>query len=176
MRPAARLTQSLDVTSVLDAVANAVGRLTPANNVQIFLYDGERLNFGLAMSDHGRMSAPFSPPRENGLTYAAARSGETIFVEDTLHHATYNAGARFVPPQLVIAALALKVEATVVGVMNVTYGQPHRFDEAEQRVLNLLATQAATAIQNARLHQQVRDHARQLEERVHERTGRAAGR
>ena len=165
-----QLTQSLDVTSVLEAVATAVSRLTPANNVQIFLYDGERLSFGVAMSEHERMNIPFSQPRQEGLTYAAARSGETIFVEDTLHHPKFNAGATFVPPQLAIAALALKFEATVVGVMNVCYGQPHHFHEAEQRVLKLLATQAATAIQNARLHQQVRDHARQLEERVHERT------
>ena len=165
-----QLTQSLEVTAVLDAILSAVLQLTSAGNVQIFLYDGERLSFGSAMNEHGQTTAPFSEPRPQGLTYTVARSGETIFVADTLHHPRFNAGAAFDPPQLAIAAFALKFEATVVGVMNVTYGQLHVFAEAEQRVLNLLATQAATAIQNARLHRQVRDHAQHLEQRVAERT------
>ena len=164
-----QLTQSLDVTSVLDAISTAALRLTPAEYVQIFLYDGERLTFGSAMSKQGQI-APLVQPRRGGLTYTAARSGETIFVEDTLHHPKYNLIAHIDPPQFAVAALTLVFEATVVGVMNVTYGEPHHFDDEERRVLKLLATQAATAIQNARLHQQVHDHAQQLEQRVADRT------
>jgi signal transduction histidine kinase len=122
------------------------------------------------MSQQGQKIAPFAQPRPNGLLYTTARSGESIFVEDALHHPRFNAGASFDPPQLGLAALALKVESIVVGVMQVNYRRPHHFDEAERRALELLAAQAATAIQHARLHQQVRDHAQQLEQRVAERT------
>jgi PAS domain S-box-containing protein len=71
---------------------------------------------------------------------------------------------------LAFASLALRFEVTVVGVMNVGYDQPHHYEEPERRVLNLLATQAAIAIQNARLHQQVRTYAGDLEQRVADRT------
>ena len=45
----------------------------------------------------------------------------------------------------------LKIEEQVVGVMNVAFETPHTFLEEELRVLELLAAQAAIALQNARL-------------------------
>ncbi|MBP7689469.1 MAG: PAS domain S-box protein [Thermoflexales bacterium] len=164
-----QVTRSLDMMSVLDTISMATLGLTPAEYVHIFLYDGEHFDAGTAMSKQGRV-APLRQPRQNGLTYTAARTSEAIFVEDTLHHPTYNAVIRQNPPQYAIAALPLMSEATVVGVMNVTYGSVHRFNDEEQRALKLLAAQVASAIKNARLHQQLREHAQQLEQRVAERT------
>jgi PAS domain S-box-containing protein len=55
-------------------------------------------------------------------------------------------------------------------VMSLAMAQPHQFDEHEIRVLELLADQAAIAIHNAQLYQQVQNHAKELEQRVLERT------
>ena len=164
-----QVTRLLDVISVLDTISLVTLELTPADYVHIFLYDGEHFDSASAMSRQGRI-APLSWPRQAGLTYTAAHTGETFFIEDALRHPTYNAVTRQTPPQYAIAALPLMSEATVVGVMNVTYGCVHHFTDEEQRALKLLAAQVASAIKNARLHQQVRDHAQQLEQRVAERT------
>ena len=43
----------------------------------------------------------------------------------------------------------------MVGVMNVAYEEPHEFSQEELKVLELLAVQAAIALQNARLFEEV---------------------
>lgn len=166
-----QLTQSLDLAAVLDAILSAVLRLVPAATVHLFLYDGERLAFGAGLSEHEqKVALPPIEPRPHGLTYAVARMGEALFIEDTSRHPIYNAGSSFESPLLAIAGLPLKIETAVLGVMNVSYSTPHRFDESERRILSLFAAQAAIAIQNARLHDQVQRHAAGLEQRVAERT------
>jgi len=64
----------------------------------------------------------------------------------------------------------LKIGDRVVGVMNVALDQPYEFQENELGIMELLADQAAIAIDNARLHEQVKAHAHDLEQRVEERT------
>ncbi|HEY4690738.1 MAG TPA: ATP-binding protein, partial [Anaerolineae bacterium] len=106
-------------------------------------------------------------PRPRGLTYTVARAGEPIIVEDTSRHPLY-ADTPWSP--FAIIGVPLKIGSTVVGVMNVAYPAPHRFTESELRLLSLLAAQAAIAVHNARLHDQVQRHAAELEQRVAERT------
>jgi signal transduction histidine kinase/CheY-like chemotaxis protein len=69
-----------------------------------------------------------------------------------------------------LVAVPLKVRDTVTGVLLVTSGAPARFRDEDQQLLSALADQAAIAIENARLYEQVRRHAEQLEARVETRT------
>ena len=80
---------------------------------------------------------------------------KSLFIDDTVNHPLFNASASIQPPLLAAASLPLKIEATVLGVMNVSYATPHHFDESERYILSLLAAQAAIALHNARLHKQV---------------------
>ncbi|HZY42929.1 MAG TPA: ATP-binding protein, partial [Anaerolineae bacterium] len=165
-----QLTRSLDLTTVLNVILSEVLKLVPAANAHIFLYDGERLQFGAALTPDGPLLMPFSEPRPNGLTYTTARTGETTFIEDSATHPLYANTSQAWRP-FAIASLPLKNEAVVVGVMNVGYASvPRRITEAERALLVLFAAQAAIAIQNAHLHQQVQQHAAQLEQKVAERT------
>ncbi len=163
------LTTSLDLTQVLNAILSATLKLVPAATVHIFLYDGEHLQFGAARSPAGIMARPINEPRRDGLTYTIATTGKMIVIEDTSRHPLYAAAAHPWGP-FAIVSLPLKNEARVVGVMNVSFERPRRIAEAEQRILSLLATQAALAVQNARLHDHVRRYAADLEQRVAERT------
>jgi PAS domain S-box-containing protein len=166
-----QLTQSLELSEVLDAILHSVMQLVPASNVLLFLYDGERLKFGSGLSEHGqKMTWPPLEPRPEGLTYTVARTGQALFIEDSAHHPLFNALSQMAVPQLAIAGLPLKMEETVLGVMNVTYAALHSFNESERSILSLLAAQAAIALHNARLHKQVQSYAEELEQRVAERT------
>jgi signal transduction histidine kinase/CheY-like chemotaxis protein len=58
----------------------------------------------------------------------------------------------------------------VIGVLYVISRSPHKFSEDDQQLLSALADQASIAIENARLYEQVRRHAEELEAKVEVRT------
>lgn len=160
---------SLDLSQVLEAILHALLDLVAATSAAIFLYDNTHLTFGLGITREGIMPTPYASPRPNGLTYTVARGGEAIFVEETARHPLFSR----VPAEwghFAIAGLPLKIGENVVGVMNVAYPEPHVFADSEMRMLSLLATQAAIAVQNARLHGEIQRHAQALEQRVAQRT------
>jgi signal transduction histidine kinase/DNA-binding response OmpR family regulator len=64
----------------------------------------------------------------------------------------------------------LKARDVVIGVLYVYSRTPHTFREEDRQLLSALADQAAIAIENAKLYQQVRQHAEELGARVRERT------
>jgi len=67
-------------------------------------------------------------------------------------------------------AAPIRTGGVTVGFLNVVGTRPGQFSPADARRLEAFANHAATAIQNAQLHQELLKHAEQLEERVQERT------
>ena len=67
-------------------------------------------------------------------------------------------------------AVPLKSENEVIGVLYVMSAVAHKFQDEDMQLLSALATQATISINNAKLYQQVRHHAEQLETRIGERT------
>ncbi len=150
------LTASLDLQTVLRAVVHeAMSLMKNARTAHIFLYDDEsnQLRFGAALSSNGHLNEPWAKPRPTGLTFTVARQGETIVVEDMQKHPLYED----VPPDWKgsIVGIPLKMGDRVVGVMNLSRSEVGPFSPSELRLLQLLANQAAIAIVNARLHEQV---------------------
>ena len=64
----------------------------------------------------------------------------------------------------------LQARDTVMGVLYVISRTPQQFRDDDQRLLSALGDQAAIAIENARLYEQVRQHTEELETLVIERT------
>jgi diguanylate cyclase (GGDEF)-like protein len=120
--------------------------------VHIYLFRNGNLEFGAALQSDGS-SNPISTPCNDGLTYAVARGGNTIIVENMQEHPLYAS----TPPDWggSIIGIPLKMEQTVVGVMNLLRSTTGGFTSAETRLLSLLADQAAVAISNASLHQMI---------------------
>lgn len=147
------LTSSLDMPTVLDAIVLEAMRLVrDTRAVHIFLYRNGILEFGAALRPNGT-SIVFPGPRQNGLTYTVARSGKTIVIEDVLNHPLYKGAPADWGGSII--GIPLKMDETVVGVMNLSRSMVGGFNSAELRLLNLLADQAAVAISNASLHQQI---------------------
>lgn len=161
-----QLTSSLDVKYILNLILDYVILLIQANNAHLFLYDGEKLTFGAALWQGDRRSIPVAEPRTNGVTYTVARSGERLIIPNVNQHPIYRdwqwGGA--------ILAVPLRYGSNVMGVMSVSFIAPHDFDQQEIRVVELLADQAAIAIHNAQLYQEIQGHAADLEQRVQDRT------
>ena len=146
------LAASLELQTVLDTILESLFKLLRGvKNAHIFLYESGRITFGTALWAGGHKGQPFAEPRPQGLTYTVARQEQPIFVDDIRHHSLFvNA-----PPDWSgsIAGIPLKIGPRVVGVMNISHSQPRTWPESELRVLQLLAEQAAIAIENARLYE-----------------------
>jgi len=69
-----------------------------------------------------------------------------------------------------VVAVPLQARGTVIGVLTVTSQAAHQFHEEDQLLLSALADQAAIAIENAKLYEQVRQYAGELEAQVAVRT------
>lgn len=144
------LTSKLNLQEVLERILEHALELVTADDAHIFLYDGKALTFGSARWAGDVPGVPFSELRQGGLTYTVARRGERIVIPDVDQHPIYDdwkwGGA--------IVGLPLKIGERVVGVMNVALTKPHHFDPDELRALELIADQAAVAIENARLFEE----------------------
>jgi len=148
------LTSSLDLQTVLDAVVSEAMRLIRnARAVHIFLYLHNRLEFGASLSSEGTRNKVIAIPRKNGLTNLVATSGKRFVVEDMRTHELYKGSPEDWKGSII--GIPLMVNREVVGVMNLSRSTKGGFSSAELRLLELLADQAAVAISNASLHQQV---------------------
>jgi diguanylate cyclase (GGDEF)-like protein len=156
------ITSSLDLEAVLYALLeSALKMLSGVQGAHIFLYDGHQLSFGAAMWADGRRSEPWAEPRQDGLTYAVARSAEIVVVQDMQAHPLF----RSAPADWsgAIIGLPLKFAGKVVGVMNIAWPVPQQFEREDLHLMELLADQAAIAIQNAHLMAQSKRRGAELE-------------
>ncbi|MBN1876632.1 MAG: GAF domain-containing protein [Anaerolineae bacterium] len=140
-------TSSLNSEQVLQAIMDHALKIANADDTHIFLYDGKRLSFGAARWSGENQSGPYTTPREHGVTYSVARSGERLVVADARDHTIFHDS----PWDGAIAGLPLRIGQQVIGVMNVSFKKPHNFNVNELRALELLADQAAIALRNAEL-------------------------
>ena len=154
-----QLTSSLSLGPVLDTILEQTLSLIEADDAHIFLYENGVLRFGAARYQGGsREGHIFTQVRQDGLTYTVARTGERIVIPDVNKHPLYRnwkwGGA--------IIGLPLKVGNQVLGVMNVALARPHSFSQQELETLQLLADQAAIALQNARLFEHLEAERRRI--------------
>ncbi len=146
-----RLTASLDLQHVTETILEQAMALSQAWDVHLFLYDGQDLRFAGARWREPEHNPPFLQPRREGATYTVARTGQPLIIPDMQRHPLYAEtewhGA--------IASLPLRIGNQVRGVLNVAFNRPHPFDEDEIQVLQLLADQAAIALENAHLYREL---------------------
>ncbi len=143
------LTASLDLSRVLSAILEQAQRLLGAQETQVHLWDGERLTCGTAQARDQR--ADGMGWRMQALSYAVARTGVRSVIPDLRNYPQCSGWGR----EGAVAGLPLKVGERVVGVMDLLWADPHPITEEELRVLELLADQAALAVENARLFGEV---------------------
>jgi len=107
-----------------------------------------------------------------GIAGWVVRSGESLIVPDTWKDERhYNGVEQQVGLDLrSILSVPLRVKQEVIGVLQVVDTDVDRFHSSDLALVEPLAASASIAIENARLYQQVRDHAERLEELVRERT------
>ncbi len=130
-----------------------------------------------ALSDQGRGPAFIAQDKAyiashhitvgRGITGYVAQTGQTVRLGDVRSDPRYYAVREGICSELCVP---LRVGERIIGVLNVESSRPDAYTESDQRVLETIASQIALAIEQAQLHEQVRRHADELEQRVRERT------
>jgi anti-anti-sigma factor len=160
------LAATTELSEVLDTVADSAMDLLHPNTVLIFLYDSlyQTFTLGTGLRSTGERGFFVSMPRPDGLTGTVASTGKLITVEDATSQLLYNQDPEFERQARSVAGVPLIRSGRILGVLNVIYHEPHRFEEEEIRLLRMFADQAAVAVANANLFQQTNAMMRELQE------------
>jgi len=102
-----------------------------------------------------------------GIAGWVAQTGQSVRLGDVRQDQRYYSMRDDIRSELCVP---LYIGDKTVGVVNVETSRPNAYTEGDQRVLETVTAQVATAIQNARLYEQIQRHAAELEGRVAKRT------
>ena len=152
------ITSDLRLSDLLKKAADAVHELLGYPNVAIALIDPEDPNTLVldTLGGHYRaiIHGEYRFPIEQGIMGAAARTRQTVLVNDVLRDPRYlrTPGAPDVYSEVAVPVL---LGDSVLGVLNVEAEEP--LAESDAELLRLVADQMSVAIANARLHAVARE-------------------
>jgi len=165
IRTGAKITGTLHVHELLSSIAEEAAKLLGVEGAGFRLLEGDRLTvagrYGLA---YHVMLKPSLKVGES-LAGLVARDGQPISVPDLREDETYlpeHKEAALTHGVAAFLALPLRYHGKIIGVLNV-FGKDRRsFQMQEVDLLQAFADQAATAIENARLFEDVESTNRRL--------------
>jgi signal transduction histidine kinase len=147
------LSSTLDVEALLSLVVERAAQLVGADGATLFLVDPASGELWSKVLRGTRLREIRLPPGR-GIAGAVARSGRPAAVSDAY------ADGRFDPDvdrrsgyrtRSIACAPLLARGGKVVGVLEVVHRRPGAFDAGAQRLVAAVASQAAVAVENARL-------------------------
>jgi two-component system phosphate regulon sensor histidine kinase PhoR len=168
---------SLETDEVLDLILEQVERVVPGDEFNIMLAtdDGKAQNVRKRGSGYERLPEKGYETRAEYVIdeipnlHKMMETGEAIIIMDTTQDPDWVVfGER--GPQLSYIGAPIKLGGITVGFLNVNGIRADLFSSDDAQRLQAFADQAAIAIENSRLYQQLRSYAEKLETRVQERT------
>jgi PAS domain S-box-containing protein len=166
------LTRSLELDEILESIVTHVAQVMQARICTIRLVKGNELTVGAAVGYRDEASRQHTIKIDKHLA-RIVRDQQPLVVEDLWV-------AKDIPPSRRMRAWREEVHSFLgvpmiskrktIGVLSIYREKPHLFSEEEVRLLSTIANQAAIAIEDARLHEKVREHTEELERLVQERT------
>jgi len=159
------LTSTLDPEATYAAIHRAIARVMPCEALSIVLEDEALGDYhGVYLYDKsGRVPAQ-RVPRGAGLSGHVIPSGKTLVIDDYAAQSEIRA-VHFGDPEHVrsILAVPLRRGDKTIGMVATQAYQPHAFTREHRVLLETLAAQFATSIENARLYEQTRARLRELQ-------------
>ncbi len=152
-----RLAASLDLEQVMEAVGESALQIVKATDVHLYTFDQDTNQFGTSVGvwADGHRGAVLKQPRPNGLTAQVARTKRPVIINDAETHPLFQSLQARAWTLKAIAGFPIIKLDRLIAVMNVAFMEPHTFTRDEEQALLVLADQAAIAIDNAQLYQQV---------------------
>lgn len=169
-----RITSILDLDVLLNQVADLIKERIRGDFVGIFLLD-EGKEYVIARAGTGETGQVLAREGfrlkvgEQGVIGWVAEKHRPARVDDVLSDERYFS-LEALPDTRSELALPLEMGRTLLGVLDIQSNRPAAFREEDVPFMQMLADQAAIAIQNARLYNQVTRFNQDLEQRVQQRT------
>jgi GAF domain-containing protein/CheY-like chemotaxis protein/anti-sigma regulatory factor (Ser/Thr protein kinase) len=160
---------AFDLQPVFEAVAESSIRLCGADRAFIFRFDGELLRMVAAYNAPPEFKEwvaqhPIRPGRHSGSARAALER-RTIHIPDVRADPEYTYGAKDAEAIRTVLGVPILKGDDLLGVMMIYHLKGVRpFTEKQIALVETFADQAAIAIENARLFQEIQDKSRQLAE------------
>jgi PAS domain S-box-containing protein len=174
---AADLNRTLELEEVLDRMLKYIMRVMPSHesaSIMLIEDDQEHVRVLRYRNHHPQYRALPRPvlriadvPNWNNMYY----SGQPVAIPDTNSHPEWAQVFESSKAIRSYVGAPIRSEGQVIGFINLGSSTPNVFKEAHGQRLMSFANQVGIAIQNAHLYEAVRNHARELEKRVAERTG-----
>jgi len=143
---------------VLQAIADSVKEALACDVVKLYTYNQDREEIGLPVVYSGELRhldrlQELGNIRKDSVVGQLVALGRPHFVDDTVHDPMMTAGS-FVDREGIrsSAGIPLRVGNQTLGILFVNYRTLHPFARQERAEIELFATQAAIAIYNARLY------------------------
>lgn len=155
------LVTTFDLNKLLSDTMQLAADVIDAGAASLMLIDEERqeLVFEVSHGSRGQMLRQQRIPLDEGIAGWVARNGYPVIVNDarTDPRFSHRVDVRTGFLTQSIAAVPLKIKGRVIGVLEVLNKYSGAgFSEEDVRLMSSIAAQAAIAIENARLYQQVR--------------------
>ncbi len=150
---------TLDLDTVLQAILTSAMRFAEMPAGSIALYDRERNE--LSLHAHAGLTAGFVRKerwvlKAGGLTELVLKGGEIQFVEDTSQTEFFNNPIAVREGIKSLICMPLMLHKKIVGILYLDDFVPRQFDRERLELLSILASFAAMAIDNARVHNRTR--------------------
>ncbi len=156
---------SQDSEQIYSSIHGAAGKLMPCNVFTISLQNTAKEANDFVYRVEGDHRYPFeSIDSKIGLTSKIVQTGKSVILRNNAEIETSGAG-RFGPPVHVQSAVLvpMRIGERVLGAISAQSYQPDAYGEEEQALLEMLATHAATAIENARLYEETQNRIKEME-------------
>ena len=159
----ARQITSLDIQEVLDSISRSLKQTIGCRGCSIALLDpiNNVLEIRASAGIEDRWKRDFKLRLGEGIAGRVALEGRPIYVPDALEEVGF---VFFDSSVRSLLTVPLSLQDRVIGTLSVNDDQPAAFSEADERLLTIAASQAAIAIENARLYARLEQRARNLAE------------
>ena len=158
---------AFDLHAVFKTVAESSVRLCGADRAFIFRFDGEMLRMAVAFNSSPEFEEwvaqhPIRPGRHSGSARAALER-RTIHVPDVLADPEYTYEAKDVEPIRTILGVPILKGDELLGVMMIYHLEVRPFTDNQIALVETFADQAAIAIENVRLLEELRERTEEVE-------------
>jgi class 3 adenylate cyclase/GAF domain-containing protein len=148
---------------VLQTVIEQVQVLLEARTASLLLLEGQELRFAYVVPEKSeRALLNKHIPKDKGFVGQVLMTGEPLILydmpredEQSVHLDRFDKATEFRPASML--CVPLRARERVIGAIQVLDEQPHRFDQESLNLLIFIAAQAAVAIDNARLREELRN-------------------
>lgn len=149
------ISSTLQLDEVLSRVTAHACRLMEARVASLLLIDTERGTLRPAATSGASDAYLALPDRAltSSLISQVITTGRPLHIPDVRKETRYRVSEVACQEGLcTLLAIPLRTKTAIIGVLNVYTGEPRCFDDDDLRLLTLLASQSAIAIENATLH------------------------